>query len=50
MLDGALGLDPLVYSNFYRVLAIFHKNQVHAGEFYKLRKFALVFFFFFWFC
>jgi 26S proteasome regulatory subunit N9 len=35
MLDGALGLDPLVYSNFYRVLAIFHKNQVHAGEFYK---------------
>ncbi len=35
MLDGALGLDPLVYSNFYRVLAIFHKSQVHAGEFYK---------------
>ena len=38
MLDGALGLDPLVFSNFYRVLAIFHKSQVHAGKFYQVTK------------
>jgi hypothetical protein len=34
-LNGALGLDPLVYSSYYRVLAIYHKAQVQAGEFYK---------------
>ncbi len=35
LLNGALGLDPLVYSSYYRVLAIYHKAQVLAGEFYK---------------
>lgn len=35
VLDTAIGIDPSVYSQFYRVLSIFHKNQVHAGEFYK---------------
>lgn len=35
LLNGAFGLDPIVYSTFYRVLAVFHKAQVHAGEFYK---------------
>lgn len=35
ILDGSLGLDPMVYSQFYRILAVFHKNQVHAGDFYK---------------
>jgi hypothetical protein len=35
LLDHAIGIDPVVYSGFYRVLAVFHKNQDHAGEFYK---------------
>ncbi len=35
LLDTAIGVDPVVYSSFYRVLSIFHKSQVHAGEFYK---------------
>ena len=35
VLDASLGLDPIVYSQFYRVLAIFHKNQVHAAQFYR---------------
>ena len=35
ILDGALGLDSLVYSQYYRVLAVFHKDQVHAGDFFR---------------
>ena len=35
ILEGSLGLDPVVYSQYYRILSIYHKEQVHAGQFYK---------------
>ena len=35
VIDNNLGIDPMVFSQYYRVLAMYHKNQVNAGEFYK---------------
>lgn len=35
LVNDSLGIDPLVYSQFYRVLAVFHKSQTRAGEFYR---------------
>lgn len=35
VIDNNLGIDPMVSSQYYRVLAIHHKDQVNAGEFYK---------------